>query len=149
MNGKRITRAFERYRDRGDAKALAKVFDALAPDLLRVATHLAPSAAEAEDLVQTTFLLAMERRTSFDSRGPVGAWIHGILWREARDGDQRRRDRAVADGRRECIDTHTAALHLTPDVWCARECGGPLATVKTSSSLQKMLRARSTTSSAP
>jgi DNA-directed RNA polymerase specialized sigma24 family protein len=41
---------------RGDARALGELFDAAAPRLLKLAIHLVGDAAEAEDLVQATFL---------------------------------------------------------------------------------------------
>ena len=49
-------RLFERFRRSGDSAALAKVFDLLAPELLGIARHLVPDAAEAEDLDIPAFL---------------------------------------------------------------------------------------------
>ena len=43
---------FERYRSRGDARALGELFDRTAPSLLRIALHLARDPAAAEDLLQ-------------------------------------------------------------------------------------------------
>ena len=54
---------FERFRRRGDVAALGDLFDRLAPVLLRVAIHVARDPAAAEDLVQSTFLRAIEART--------------------------------------------------------------------------------------
>ena len=53
---RRRDRLFERFRQTGDARALAGVFDLTAPELLRVATHLVGDRATAEDLVQSTFV---------------------------------------------------------------------------------------------
>ena len=61
-----LTRLFLRYRERGDGRALAAVFDLTAKELLAVAAHLARDAGEAEDLVQIVFLRAMERAAAFD-----------------------------------------------------------------------------------
>ncbi|QDV06867.1 ECF RNA polymerase sigma factor SigE [Planctomycetes bacterium Poly30] len=80
------SRAFEAFRRTGDPVALAAVFDAVAPDLLRVARRLASDGAAAEDLVQDTFLAAMESRESWDDERPVGAWMLGILANRARRG---------------------------------------------------------------
>src|SRR5262245_58996737 len=78
-----LTRLFLRYRERGDGRALAAVFDLTAKELLAVAAHLARDAAEAEDLVQIVFLRAMERAPAFDRAHGLRGWLHGILWREA------------------------------------------------------------------
>jgi len=85
---------FEAWRRGGDPDALARVFDALAPGLLRLGVHLVGAAHAAEDLVQATFVAAIERRDAFDpARGDVGAWLAGILANLARS---ERRSRALA-----------------------------------------------------
>jgi len=78
-------RDFRRFRDAGSNEALARVFDALAPRLLLVAAHLAPDAAQAEDLVQTTFLQAVRDASRYDGERPVAAWLAGILRHRALD----------------------------------------------------------------
>jgi RNA polymerase sigma-70 factor, ECF subfamily len=84
MREQRPTTLFVRFRDRGDTRALGELFDALSPELLRVARHLARDKAEAEDLVQATFLTVMEHPERFDASGRVEAWMVGILTNEAR-----------------------------------------------------------------
>src|SRR5262245_66411241 len=86
--------AFLRYQRRRRPADLAEVFDATAPELLRVAVHLAPSLAEAEDLVQETFLVAMARPARYAADGAgVLAWLLGVLrhraLRQRRDGARR------------------------------------------------------------
>lgn len=81
---RRIDRAFARYRDHGDPLALARVFDLAAGELYRLAWHLCGDRHVAEDLVQTTFLVAIE-----DARGPapqraVLPWLCGVLTNRAR-----------------------------------------------------------------
>ncbi|MEM7310084.1 MAG: sigma-70 family RNA polymerase sigma factor [Planctomycetota bacterium] len=78
-------RDFARFRDRGSAEALARVFDAVAPRLLLLAGHLTPDAAQAEDLVQTAFLHAMRDAQRYDDRRPVATWLAGILRNRAVD----------------------------------------------------------------
>src|SRR6185436_6633895 len=78
-----LERLFLRYREHGDGRALAAVFDLTAKELLAVAAHLSKGAGEAEDLVQIVFLRAMERAQSFDPALGLRPWLHGILWREA------------------------------------------------------------------
>ena len=75
---------FDRYRRKGDASALAKVFDRVAPRLLRVARHLARDEAEAEDLVQATFVEAIDHADRFDAARPLVPWLVGILNNKAR-----------------------------------------------------------------
>ena len=57
----RVKKSFEHFCKKGDPKDLARVFDAVAPDLLHSAIHLADDADSAEDLVQATFLTAIDR----------------------------------------------------------------------------------------
>ena len=52
--------AFARFQRTGEPQALAEVFDATAAELLRVANHLTADLHLAEDLVQASFLAAIE-----------------------------------------------------------------------------------------
>lgn len=70
---------FERFRSRGDVKALGEVFDSLAPELLAVARRLVAGANEAEDLVQATFVTAIEKASEYDEERAVAPWMVGIL----------------------------------------------------------------------
>ena len=74
---------FAQFRATGSATALAAVFDALAPELLLVAAHLAPRGVDAEDIVQTTFLHAIRRAARWDAARPLLPWLIGILVRNA------------------------------------------------------------------
>lgn len=85
-----VERDFEAFRSRGDAAALARVFDATAPELLAVARYLVRREGEAEDLVQATFLSAIERSASFTSGRSVLPWLLGILSMHARKWRHRR-----------------------------------------------------------
>lgn len=77
-------RLFERFRRRGEPQALAGVFDRTAPELLRVAQYLVGDRAAAEDLMQETFVLAIERAQTFDRERHVLPWLLGILVNLAR-----------------------------------------------------------------
>ena len=75
----RPTRLFLRWRDRGDAAALAELFDRAAPELLRLALHLCRHAADAEDVLQATFLAAIESAQRFQRSHRVLPWLTGPL----------------------------------------------------------------------
>ncbi|HEX6883660.1 MAG TPA: sigma-70 family RNA polymerase sigma factor [Planctomycetota bacterium] len=89
---------FRRWCRQGDAAALGELFDATAPRLLALAIHLVGDAAEAEDLVQATFLTAIERRAEVDPARPVLPWLTGVLAHKARQ-HRRRAARAPDPGR--------------------------------------------------
>jgi len=83
MRDHRLNQLFARYSQHGDVRALGKLFDRLSPELAKVARHVASDAAEAEDLVQATFLTAMEHPERFDQSRPITAWLVGVLTKEA------------------------------------------------------------------
>lgn len=90
--------AFDRWRTNGDLVALGAVFDALAPRLLPVALHLCGHAADAEDALQQTFLLAMDRAAGFDATQRLEPWLAGVLQNVVRNQArllQRRRAEAL------------------------------------------------------
>jgi RNA polymerase sigma-70 factor (ECF subfamily) len=98
MFARTVDRAFARFRSTGDSRALALVFDRTAPELLALGRHLASGEAAAEDLVQATFLTAIEDQDSHDGARPVLPWLIGILANHAREA--RRRGRRELDPER-------------------------------------------------
>ncbi len=100
MGNPRLNELFARYRASGDPKDLGRVFDECAPGLLRIARRLSRDAAGAEDLLQETFLVAIEHSGAWDASRPVGPWLIGILTNRARTA-RRRAGRAVAADRLE------------------------------------------------
>jgi RNA polymerase sigma-70 factor (ECF subfamily) len=96
---------YERWRQQRDLDALAAVFDAVAPELLRVARHLVREAPAAEDLVQTTFLAVLQQPQRFQPGARLVPWLVGILVKQA--GKHRR-----AAARR--VDPQRAAPGLEP-----------------------------------
>jgi RNA polymerase sigma factor (sigma-70 family) len=94
VNDRRLHRLFRRFRRTGDVEALAEVFDAIAPEIYRVGTHLAPDLHSAEDLVQSTFLAAIEGREGWDESRRLVPWLLGILVHKAAQ-ERRRTSRAV------------------------------------------------------
>lgn len=68
-----------RYRASGDPRDLGAFFDATAPALLRIAISLLHDATVAEDVVQETFLAALEHADRHDPERPVLPWFVGVL----------------------------------------------------------------------
>jgi RNA polymerase sigma-70 factor (ECF subfamily) len=89
MSDRHLDQLFARFQRKGDVGALAGVFDLAAPELLRVARHLARDEALAEDALQQTFLVAIEKRAEYDARARVLPWLLGILLRQVRQGQAR------------------------------------------------------------
>jgi RNA polymerase sigma-70 factor (ECF subfamily) len=131
MRDARLVQLFERYRSEGDAEALAEVFDEVAPALLKVARHIDGRAGEAEDLVQATFLVAIERASAYDAARPLVPWLMGILINQSRLSRRRRSrmDGGVAEEKhstgdqgldvenRELALAVVAALRELPEVY--------------------------------
>src|SRR5688572_14956793 len=92
-----VERLFAEFCRTREPALLGEVFDACADDLFAVALHLCRDRAAAEDLVQATFLVAIERASRWDGR-PLRPWLLGILHREARQ--LRRRARRTVDRER-------------------------------------------------
>jgi RNA polymerase sigma factor (sigma-70 family) len=95
-----LAQRFARWRDHADVPALAAAFDVAAPRLLSLALHLAGNPADAEDLLQSTFVQAMQKAASFDARQPLLPWLCGILAGEAKNlrrREDRRRSEPLPD----------------------------------------------------
>ena len=92
-------RDFAAWLDRGDADALARVFDATGGKLLLLAAHLAGAGggAQAQDLLQATFVAAMAHGGSWDRDRPLWPWLAAILHNEARMAARRGRRRREVD----------------------------------------------------
>lgn len=86
-----LDQRFAHFCRTGDPAALGEVFDGTARELLHVAVWLAGNRTDAEDLLQRTFLCAIETRARFDAGLAVLPWLMGILAIEAR---HLRRERA-------------------------------------------------------
>lgn len=76
---------FGRFREAGDTEALGRAFDDCGAELLRVARHLGASRADAEDLVQATFLTAIEKAHTLERGRDPMPWLVGILVLHARN----------------------------------------------------------------
>ncbi|MEQ1892900.1 MAG: sigma factor, partial [Planctomycetota bacterium] len=122
-------RAFLAFREGGRPRDLARVFDLVAQELLLVAGHLARGGVEAEELVQQTFLTALERRASWDAGRPLVPWLLGILVRLAR-GERRRlgKERERGGGALETLASEAAGpARLAEDAELAAALAGAIA----------------------
>jgi len=105
-------RAFERYRAEGDGAALAEVFDLTAPALLAFARSTVADHHLSEDLVQQTFVAAIESRAAWDPERPLLPWLMGILAHRARNLG--RRERRRRGSRLDASPGGTALADATP-----------------------------------
>lgn len=84
-----IEELFRSYSEDRDSAALTQVFDRSARELFALASHLGHDAAEAEDLVQECFLVAIQKAKRWEPSRPLLPWLVGILARSS--AKQRRR----------------------------------------------------------
>lgn len=99
---------FERFARHGDTSALGAAYDRLAPALLAVALHVARDSAEAEDLLQATFVTAIERAAHWQRDTRVEPWLAGILAHHARNASRARA--RVPDAERLHVTSPTSPL---------------------------------------
>lgn len=93
----REDRLFDRYRQRGDTRSLAELFDRTAPEIWRVAGYLTRDRHLAEDAVQATFLAALEHAARWDRGQRVVPWLLGILANQVRSLRRQRDPSLVAE----------------------------------------------------
>ncbi|MCC7065361.1 MAG: sigma-70 family RNA polymerase sigma factor [Planctomycetes bacterium] len=87
---------FARFRATGDPLALGELFDRTSPQLLSLALHLCGNPADAEDALQATFVVALDRAKLWDSTRPLQPWLGGILTMQCRKLGERRARRREA-----------------------------------------------------
>ncbi len=116
MHDPRLSALFDRYRREGDLSALAKLFDEISPEMMRVARHVAGRGVDPDDIVQSTFLASIERADTFDATRPIVPWLMGILINQARLMNRRRATR-----HEEPVIADVAGAEHEPDDAEARE----------------------------
>lgn len=69
---------------RGEAAAQRKLFEAFAPQAFRVAMRYCERRADAEDVVQNTFIRVFNQLSTYQAdKGNFGAWVHRISVNES------------------------------------------------------------------
>lgn len=111
MKDLELDRLFDRFRRRGDVPALGRIFDATAEELLSVAMSLVHEPAEADDLLQETFLTAIERAGRYDAERRLVPWLLGILVHHARER-RRLRGRTPDPSRLHARETSPPEEHV-------------------------------------
>lgn len=86
---------FAKFLDSKDPDHLDHAFSALEPSLRRMALREGVPPDAADDVVQQSMLIAIERRDAFDPTQSASAWIRGILFNVARGHGRARRRRDV------------------------------------------------------
>lgn len=67
----------------GDEDAFCRIFEANAPRLLAIATHMLGSEHDAQDCVQEALLAAVQSIDRFDARSRLGTWLYSITVNKA------------------------------------------------------------------
>src|SRR5580658_4938764 len=109
-------------------KAVQELVHAYGDRLLRSAFSLCGNEAEAQDIVQDTFLEAIRSVHRFQGRSTIYTWLHAILLNLTRRY-YRDRKRIIYDG--ELVDRETSPTDESP---------GPLDTGTASSAISEALR---------
>lgn len=91
-----LDRDFAQFARTAEPAALGRVYDQAAAELLQLATRLVGDPVEAEDLVQATFVAAIESAHSFADGKRAMPWLVGILSNRARRFHQVRQRTAHA-----------------------------------------------------
>lgn len=105
-----LEQLYRAFLERGDEAALQQWMRRCAPTLRRLARRLGATAEDAEDLVQETFVAAIDGGDRFEAGRPLLPWLKGILtFRAARlaRADVRRRRHYHEHGRH--TERHTPA----------------------------------------
>lgn len=67
----------------GDKEACARCIDHFAPRIYGIALRLMENEADAEDVVQETFIAALKNIDDFEGRSSLGTWLYRIAYNTA------------------------------------------------------------------
>lgn len=74
----------------GDSSALAELFENYADRIYRLALGSLQNPAEAEDVVQETFIKAISNIDKFEGRANLGTWLYRVAYNASMDRLRRR-----------------------------------------------------------
>lgn len=94
---------------RGDVEAFGALFDRYAREVYRLACSMGHGGGDAEDLMQDTFLAALEGIGRYEGRSSFKTWLLGILFRQSRQRIRYSRRRET-----EVFDEHEVSGSRTP-----------------------------------
>lgn len=80
------------FRSQTPGAALEQLFETYADRIYRLSLSLLGDEAEAEDVVQQTFLSAITNRSRFEGRSSLGSWLYRIAYNAGYDRLRRRVD---------------------------------------------------------
>jgi RNA polymerase sigma-70 factor (ECF subfamily) len=101
----------------GDPQACAECVDRHAPSVYRLALRLMGNEADAEDVMQETFLSAFKSVQRFEGRSDLGTWLYRIAHNAALMRLRRREPTALSVDPAEWDDGPAATPHELFD-WC-------------------------------
>lgn len=81
----------------GDEAALGALFERYADRIYRLAVGLLHEPAEAEDVVQESFVKALTNLDGFEGRSGMGTWLYRVAYNAAMDRLRRRGRERVAE----------------------------------------------------
>ncbi len=85
MNNKSITERelLAQFQSSDPSLALTELFENYADPIFRLALQLLGDPASAEDIVQETFISAINHRESFEGRSKISSWLYRIAYNAA------------------------------------------------------------------
>lgn len=92
---------------RGDVEAFGALFNRYAREVYRLACSMGHGGSDAEDLMQDTFLAALEGIARYEGRSSFKTWLLGILFRQSHQRIRYTRRRAT-----EVFDEHEVSGHV-------------------------------------
>jgi RNA polymerase sigma-70 factor, ECF subfamily len=102
----------------GDSDAFRQLVERHGRSVYKVAFRITGNAADAEDVVQETFLKAYRQLDRFEERASFGTWLHRIAWNCSVDllrSRPKREQAEEADTLEQLGTTHAAVTsHATP-----------------------------------
>ena len=83
-DGTTIEELFRRFRTTRDGEAFAIIFRTTLLPLTRLAANMRIENGSIDDVLQTTYMVAIDKSADFDITRPILPWLAGILLREVR-----------------------------------------------------------------